>query len=167
MRALRLMLAFEKDHADEFAVEFDVVPLDAVKDDDVARARYHLEVAEHLSPSYVDWATVALFFSAARLVHSCLVDEPGVQKGHPRKHTAPATKGNGGRGANQMVRDLYPEDVHEAYRSLFELSRRKRYESDQLGGPLVWSLARLQYDLIEKFCIGRNAGRLPRGTQEP
>lgn len=38
MRVLRLMLAFEKAHADEFAVEFDVVPLDPVMDDNFAEA---------------------------------------------------------------------------------------------------------------------------------
>lgn len=56
-----------------------------------------------------------------------------------------------------MVRDPYPE-VHEQYRSLFELSCRTRYDSDKLGDELVWRMARLQYDSIDQFCRGRNAG---------
>lgn len=134
----------------------------------VARAAHHLEVAEHLSQTYVDWACVALFYSAHQLVHSTLADEPGVSKDerHPRKHTAPAGDANAGRGTNQMVRDLLPE-IHDEYRSLFELSHRTRYDSDKLGGPMLWPLARKQYDSIDKYCRGRNAGRPPRPTQEP
>ena len=36
MRVIETMLKFERDHADEFAVEFDVVPLAPVQDDDFA-----------------------------------------------------------------------------------------------------------------------------------
>ena len=85
----------------------------------VARAEHHLEVGQHLQGRYEDWAAVALAYSALHYVHSSLADEPALLKDerHPRKHTAPAGAGNGGRGTNQLVRDLYPS-IHVQYRSL-------------------------------------------------
>lgn len=38
MAALEALLQFESDHADEFAVEFDIVPLEAVVDEAFAEA---------------------------------------------------------------------------------------------------------------------------------
>jgi hypothetical protein len=38
MATIGRLLAFEADHADEFAVEFDVVPLAAVNDESFAEA---------------------------------------------------------------------------------------------------------------------------------
>jgi hypothetical protein len=38
MRVLEMLLGFERDHADEFAVEFDIVPLAPVQDDEYAEA---------------------------------------------------------------------------------------------------------------------------------
>lgn len=38
MRAIELLLAFEDDHKDEFSVDFDVVPLEAVQDEQFAEA---------------------------------------------------------------------------------------------------------------------------------
>lgn len=38
MRVLEMLLAFERDHADEFAVEFDIVPLAPVQDEEFAEA---------------------------------------------------------------------------------------------------------------------------------
>jgi hypothetical protein len=38
MRTIERMLAFEAEHADEFAVEFDVVPLEPVQDEHFAEA---------------------------------------------------------------------------------------------------------------------------------
>ena len=38
MQVLEMLLAFERDHADEFAVEFDIVPLAPVQDDEFAEA---------------------------------------------------------------------------------------------------------------------------------
>lgn len=38
MRALEMLLGFERDHADEFALEFDIVPLAPVQSDDFAEA---------------------------------------------------------------------------------------------------------------------------------
>ena len=36
MRAIELLLAFERDHADEFALDFDVIPHHSVVDDEFA-----------------------------------------------------------------------------------------------------------------------------------
>lgn len=38
MSVLRMLTEFERDHADEFAVEYDICPLDAVKDESFAEA---------------------------------------------------------------------------------------------------------------------------------
>lgn len=38
MEAIKGLVAFERDHADEFAVEFDVIPLEAVNDEAFADA---------------------------------------------------------------------------------------------------------------------------------
>src|SRR4051794_23850879 len=100
----------------------------------VARAEYHFKVADHLRDDYPDWAAVALFYSALHYVHSSLADEPSLAKDerHPRKHPAPAGAANGGRGVNQLVRDVYGQ-IHTQYMSLFEMSRRTRYDMAQMG----------------------------------
>lgn len=38
MAAIEALATFERDHADEFALEFDVIPLEAVRDEDFAEA---------------------------------------------------------------------------------------------------------------------------------
>jgi hypothetical protein len=38
MAVLETLLQFEEDHADEWALEFDIVPLEAVKDEEFAEA---------------------------------------------------------------------------------------------------------------------------------
>jgi hypothetical protein len=38
MQVIGALLSFESDHADEFAIEFDVFPLEAAKDDEFAEA---------------------------------------------------------------------------------------------------------------------------------
>lgn len=53
---------------------------------------------------------------------------------HPRKHSAPKRAAVGGRGVNQLVRDLY-RPAHFAYRSLFEASLRTRYDMSALADP--------------------------------
>jgi len=132
-----------------------------------ARATHHKRVADHLEPTFPDWAAVALFYSAMHLVHSSLADEPGVSKDerHPRKHSAKAGEEHGGRGTNQMVRDLYPE-IHEQYRSLCEMSHRTRYDMDQLG-PQAYPLLVRQWKDVRAFCEGRNQGRPTIPTQAP
>lgn len=135
----------------------------------LARAAHHLEVAKHLSdhPDYLDWAGVALFYSAHQLVHSCLSGEPTLSKDerHPRKHTGGPGEGRGGRGTNLLVAALYGDDVSVAYRSLFDLSRRTRYDYRQLGEP--WVLMMAQYRTIVDHCERLNASRPDRSTQEP
>ena len=134
----------------------------------VARAKHHLEVAEFLAVTYVDWAAVALFYSALQYVHSSLADEPGLRKDerHPRKHTAPAGEANGGRGINQLVRDLYPA-IQIAYMSLFDASRRTRYDFDQLGHDQVWPLLKAQHRVVVDYCVSLNGTRPPISTQSP
>jgi hypothetical protein len=134
----------------------------------LARAKHHLEVANHLGAQteYVDWAGVALFYAAHQLIHSCLSGEPELAKDerHPRKHTGGPGPGRGGRGTNLLVTDLYDEDLNVAYRSLYDLSRRTRYDYHQLGEP--WPLMMLQYKTVEAHCCRLNASRPDRNTQE-
>jgi hypothetical protein len=120
-----------------------------------------------LDPQHTDWAAVALFYAADQWVHSSLADEPDLPKDerHPRKHTAPAGEDTGGRGTNQLVRDLFPE-IHVQYRSLMEASHRTRYDFEQLGA-MAWPLLQRQYGDVRAFCRARNATRPTRSTQEP
>lgn len=133
----------------------------------VARAKHHKEVADYLEEPYPDWFAVALFYSALQYVHSALADEPELVKDerHPRKHTAGPTPGNGGRGVNDLVRDLYP-DINVQYRSLFEMSHRTRYDAKQLGEMLP-QLLLVQYKDVVRFCKQRCAGRPSIPTQAP
>lgn len=135
------------------------------------RASHHLEVAEHLSgtPDYVDWAVVALFYAAHQMVHSALSGEPRLSKDerHPRKHTSHGGPGTGGKGTNQMVRNLYPSAVHVAYRSLYEASLRTRYDMDKLGVGSTLARFRGQFDTVELHCKMLNMTRPDRNTQEP
>lgn len=138
----------------------------------VARATHHLEVAEHLSKDeqYVDWAVVALFYSAHQWVHSALSGEPTLAKDerHPRKHTGGPGAQVGGRGTNQIVAALFPANVHEAYRSLHDLSRRTRYDMDRLQGPFPpYLLAKMQFEVVRKHCQALNTGRPDIPTQRP
>lgn len=133
----------------------------------VARAKYHKEVADFLKDKHPDWAAVALFYSALSYVHSSLADEPGLPKDerHPRKHTAPPGAANGGRGASQLVRDLYPA-IHVQYRSLFEMSRRTRYDFEQMKDH-AYPMLLLQWKDVVTFCQGLNQGRPTISTQVP
>lgn len=125
----------------------------------VARSEYNKKVADYLEDEYPDWAAVALFYSALHIVHSALADEPSLAKDerHPRKHTAPPGAANAGRGVNQLVRDLYP-GIHTQYMSLFEMSRRTRYDLNQLGQHAYPLLVRQWADVVQ-FCKGLNQGR--------
>jgi hypothetical protein len=53
---------------------------------------------------------------------------------HPRKHSGPKNAKVGGRGTNQLVRDVY-KPAHFAYRSLMEASHRTRYDMKALTSP--------------------------------
>lgn len=131
----------------------------------LARAKHHKSVADFLVSTHEDWAAVALSYSALHYVHSSLADELGVPKDerHPRKHTAPAGPSNGGRGTNQMVRDLYPS-IHVAYRSLFEMGRRTRYDINTLG-PQAYKLLLVQFESVKNFCVSLNGTRSPVPSQ--
>jgi hypothetical protein len=132
-----------------------------------SRAKHHKDVADFLATVHPDWAAVALFYSAHSHVHSSLADEPSLPKDerHPRKHTSPAGPQFGGRGTNQLVRDLYPK-IHVQYMSLFEMSHRTRYDIKQLGSG-AYPLLVLQWDDIAKFCTALNATRATVSTQQP
>lgn len=133
----------------------------------VARAKHHAEVAAYLEATYADWAAVALFYSALHYVHSSLADEPSLPKDerHPRKHTAPSGAENGGRGVNQLVRDLYP-GIELSYKSLFDASRRTRYDLDKLG-PMAVPMLKRQHRDVREFCVALNGTRPPLSTQAP
>lgn len=38
MSVLKALLDFERDHADELAIEFDIIPLESVRDEEFAEA---------------------------------------------------------------------------------------------------------------------------------
>jgi hypothetical protein len=87
-------------------------------------------------PQYADWAAVGLFYSALHVVHAALDGETSLPKDerHPRKHSGPKNAKVGGRGTNQLVRDVY-KPAHFAYRSLMEASHRTRYDMKALTSP--------------------------------
>lgn len=97
----------------------------------LAKSAYNLEVSTHLkeTTTYVDWAATSLFYSALHLVDAFLDGEVDLPKDerHPRKHSANADEGNGGRGRNQLVQALM-KPIRKEYRSLEEASRRARYD---------------------------------------
>lgn len=134
----------------------------------LARAVHHKDVADYLASRHEDWAAVALSYSAHQYIHSSLADELSVPKDerHPRKHTAPAGLVDGGRGTNQMVRDLYPKDIHLAYMSLFEMGRRTRYDINNLD-PQAYKLLLMQFEVVRRFCVALNGTRSPVPTQTP
>ncbi len=110
-----------------------------------ARAQHHFSFANDTHqqlPAYADWAAVGLFYSALHVVHAGLDGDGSLPKdeSHPRKHSGPKNAKVGGRGTNQLVRDLYPP-AHFAYRSLMEASHRTRYDMQALDRPHARLLA--------------------------
>lgn len=104
-----------------------------------ARAEHHFSFAVDTNkqmPQYADWAAVGLFYSALHVVHAALDGETSLPKDerHPRKHSGPKNAKVGGRGTNQLVRDVY-KPAHFAYRSLMEASHRTRYDMKALTSP--------------------------------
>lgn len=120
------------------------------------RAEHHKAASDYMLSQFDDWAVVALFYSAMHYVHSCLADEQALCKDerNPRKHSGVDV---GSRGTNQLVKALYPQ-IHSQYRSLYEASRRTRYDIAQLG-PLAIPLLTTQWNEIKQYCEGLNQGR--------
>jgi hypothetical protein len=120
----------------------------------LAKAKYNLEVSTHLkaNTAYTDWAVTALFYSALHLVDAFLDGQEDLHKDerHPRKHSANAATGNGGRGRNQLVQALL-KPVRKEYRSLEEASRRSRYDMEVLG-PDAYDRLVDQYKRVEQ-CV--------------
>jgi hypothetical protein len=118
-----------------------------------AKTAYNLGVAKHLreETEYIDWATIALFYAALHLVDAFLDGEESLPKDerHPRKHSASAAAGNGGRGRNQLVHALLGP-IRKEYRSLEEASRRARYDLVILGEPAYEKLVQ-QFRRIETY----------------
>ncbi|MEZ0382163.1 hypothetical protein [Mycobacterium sp. pW045] len=120
------------------------------------RAEHHKAASDYLVGHFDDWAVVALFYSAMHYVHSSLADEPGLTKDerNPRKHSGVE---QGSRGTNQLVKAVYPS-ISAPYRSLYEASRRTRYDIAQLGTAAI-PLFNRQWTEIKQFCEGLNQGR--------
>jgi len=120
----------------------------------LAKAKYNLEVSTHLkaNTAYTDWAVTALYYSALHLVDAFLDGQEDLAKDerHPRKHSANATPGNGGRGRNQLVQALL-KPVRKEYRSLEEASRRSRYDMEVLDPDAYGRLVE-QYKRFEQ-CV--------------
>ena len=96
------------------------------------RADDHRKVAESLlADGILDWYAVALFYSALHEVDAVLANEPILsnQQKHPGKHAGPPTPSGNVVGRNDLIRVVAGERVAIAYRSLYELSRRARYDS--------------------------------------
>lgn len=132
------------------------------------RAAHHLDVAEHLAktPDFVDWAVVALFYAAHQQVHSALSGDPGLSKDerHPRKHVAPKGADAGGRGTNQLVAATLPS-INKEYRSLYDASRRTRYDFFKLGDR-VYENFKAQLERVT-LCVNLlNATRPDRPTED-
>lgn len=139
------------------------------RDFHLKRAAHHLEVADHLAAhsEYIDWAAIAYFYAAHQMVHSTLSGDPNLSKDerHPRKHNSYGGEGTGGRGTNQLVRDVL-SSIHRQYRSLAEASQRARYDF-QAWGDFPMSRIRGHYEDVERYCRMLNMTRPDRGTQEP
>jgi hypothetical protein len=119
----------------------------------LARAQHHLDAHDHLrtKSAFPDWAAVALFYSALHLVDAALAGETALVKDerHPRKHSAPGTPGNNGRGRNQLVAAVFSV-ISADYRSLFEMSHRTRYDVAQLE-PGGTDRLREQHRRVDQF----------------
>ena len=124
----------------------------------LAKAEYNLTVSTHLRDTeYIDWAVTALFYSALHLIDAFLDGEESLPKDerHPRKHSANADQGNGGRGRNQLVAATL-KPINKDYRSLREASRRARYDIhklDKASADSITTYDRLlaQYRSIEQY----------------
>lgn len=117
------------------------------------KAAYNVEVAKHLAQDtpYIDWAVTATFYAALHIVDSMLDYASHLPKDerHPRKHSANAGDGNGGRGRSQLVAAEFSA-IRKAYRSLEEASRRARYDL-QLLDKNAYERLQAQFQEIVKY----------------
>jgi len=81
------------------------------------QAQHNLKVYEHLKGLYVDWAAVALFYSALHHVDAWLLSQ-GVRR--PGGHNS---------RAQYLARCGVPDGVQSAYQGLREVSELARYHS--------------------------------------
>ena len=97
------------------------------------KAQYNVEVAAHLrGQDELHRLGRHGLYAALHLVDSMLaVSDLPKDEQHPRKHTANAGQGNGGRGRNQLIASEFGA-IRKAYRSLEEASRRARYDLELL-----------------------------------
>lgn len=84
---------------------------------------------------------------------------------HPRKHTSYGGTGTGGRGTNQLVKDIL-DPIHRQYRSLMEASHRARYDF-QSWGDFPPGKLRSQCEEVARYCEMMNGTRPDRSTQDP
>ncbi len=121
----------------------------------LAKADHNKDVATHLEQSgqkYIDWAVTARFYTAMHLVDALLALMTALPKDeqHPRKHVAAQNvQGNGGAGRNQLVRK-HMKPVSRKYLSLYDASRRSRYDMEMLGEGAYQRLCD-QLDAVEKY----------------
>lgn len=134
----------------------------------IERSKHHRKAAEYLAQDadLLDWAVVALFYSAHQAVHSCLSGDAVLPKDerHPRKHVAPGSFASGGRGTNQLVHDRM-SPIYRDYISLYEASRRTRYDMLELGRSYEDWTALL--DNIVRWTSALNSTRRDVPTEAP
>lgn len=136
----------------------------------IKRAEYNKSVADHLrhQTEFEDWSLVTLFYSSLHFVDSVLADDPSLPKDerNPRKHTGAVI---GQRGRTNLVRAQFPANVHRAYRSLEELSRRTRYDAAMLRteSQTAYDKALTPWAEIERFARMMHMTRPALGSEVP
>lgn len=127
----------------------------------VKRAERNFEACQHNRELFPEWAGTALFYSALHYVDSALADErqlPETER-KPRKHVGFEPTA---RGRNQLVAAVFPE-ISVAYMSLYDMSRRTRYDHGQLSISLddsdALTMMITQWEAVRDFCNKRRSGR--------
>ena len=128
----------------------------------LARAERNFQACQFMRAEFPEWAGVALFYSALHYVDWALADERQLNKDerNPRKHVGFEP---GARGRNQIVAKEYAEIAVE-YNSLYDMSRRSRYDVGRLSQGLgddnaVLDLMIGQWRNVKEFCERRRAAR--------
>lgn len=125
----------------------------------ISRAERNYEACLYMKPEFPEWAGVALFYSALHYVDAALANEQHLNKDerNPRKHVGFE---RGARGRNQIVQSEYRAIATE-YNSLYDMSRRSRYDlgrlSEGLGDDAALQLMIGQWQNIKDFCVKRRA----------